>query len=276
MRTYIQLVIGASFCSTLLTCFDASSQTRSRSSAGLPAIKSADKKLRLINNVQTPFFTDTSNLKPGVPFKILIMGNSLSFHGKSPKIGWTHPSGMAATSMQNDYAHLLFKKIEGKIKMRVDLRIASLVQFERHLNSFDLKSLDTLRNYNADLIIIQLGENIHLTDLITTKIYKQRLTDLINSFKSNKATIICTTPFFPSTEKNKVVASAVLDTRSFLVDLSHLSLSDPKNLAKNEPHYRGDRAKWQIPGIGVHPGDFGMENIAKEIFVMVNAILPTK
>jgi hypothetical protein len=272
MKIDIKTLIVALFSLNLLTILNAAGETEARTFTYSPSSALVDQTL-MLKNIRNPIFTDTSNLMTGAPFKILIMGNSLSSHGKSPEIGWTHASGMAATSIEKDYAHLLSRKIEAKLNRRVDLKIGTIVEFERHFESFKLNSLNTLKIFNADLIIIQNGENVQLKDESTAKIYQEKFIQLINWFRSDKATIICTTSFFPSNEKNKIVSTAACETNSFLVDLSHLSMLDPKNLAKNEPGYGGDKTKWKVKGIGTHPGDLGMKNIAEELFVLVNALL---
>jgi hypothetical protein len=63
----------------------------------------------------------------------------------------------------------------------------------------------------------------------------------------------------------------VLNTESYLADLSHLPLLDKKNYAKDETNYPGNRSEWKNEGIGIHPGDYGMKNIAQQLFIFVNA-----
>ena len=41
--------------------------------------------------------------------RVLFVGNSITLHGPSPKIGWTNNWGMAATARDKDYVHLLQK-----------------------------------------------------------------------------------------------------------------------------------------------------------------------
>ena len=54
------------------------------------------------------------------------------------------------------------------------------------------------------------------------------------------------------------------------MDFSHLKLADPKNLAINEEG-RADRALWKVDGIGIHPGDYGMESIARRLLIEIQA-----
>ena len=41
--------------------------------------------------------------------KILIMENSITYHGKKTEIGWNGNWGMAASKAENDYVHILYE-----------------------------------------------------------------------------------------------------------------------------------------------------------------------
>ncbi|MCF6224305.1 MAG: SGNH/GDSL hydrolase family protein [Flavobacteriaceae bacterium] len=237
-----------------------------------------DAQLQAMNNVFIPSFEDTCNDKDGEEFKILVIGNSLSIHAIAKDIGWNYFSGMAASSIEKDYVHLLFDKIENKLEhSKLCLRISQFASFERNLASFKPESLDSLINYQPDLIIFQLGENVLLQNKKDQLLFEEKYIELINSFKKNRnPQIICTTPFFPSLLKNEIIEKVVLSTNSYLVDLSHLPLLNSENYAKDEKNYNGDKSVWKVDGIGIHPGDIGMENIAKQIFININATLSNK
>lgn len=232
-----------------------------------------NEQLKLMNNVSIPEFTDSCNNKNGKKFKILIIGNSLSFHGIAKEIGWNQISGMAASSREKDYVHLLFKKIEKKLFDRnICIRISNFAAFERNPASFEGQSIDALVNFKPDIIIFQLGENVRIGEQDVPLMFEDKYIELINCFKKPiNPLIICTTPFFPSLQKNKVIEKVALLTNSYLVDLSHLPLLESENYAKNERNYTGDKTVWKVDGIGIHPGDVGMENIAQQLFIIINA-----
>jgi hypothetical protein len=125
------------------------------------------------------------------------------------------------------------------------------------------------------VIVFQLSENVPSN--IDMKFFEEKYTELINRFKQDsKASSLCTTPFFPSAERSAVIRKVAQHTNSFLVDLSSVVLQDEQNYAKNEINYPLDRSKWKIEGIGNHPGDLGMENIAQLIFIEINAAMQLK
>ncbi len=233
----------------------------------------SNEQLKSMNNVSNPVFTDFCNNKSGKKFKILIIGNSLSYHGIAKEIGWNHISGMAATSIEKDYVHLLFRKIEKKIPDRnLCIRISNFATFERNLASFDDKSIDSLVNFQPDIIIFQLGENVAIEEQNVPLLFEQKYNELINCFKKKgNPLMICTTPFFPSLPKNKIIEKVALYTNIYMVDLSHLPLLESENYAKDEKKYLGDKSVWKVDGIGIHPGDIGMENIANQLFITINA-----
>ncbi|WP_052184179.1 SGNH/GDSL hydrolase family protein [Psychroserpens sp. Hel_I_66] len=234
-----------------------------------------EKQLSPMNKVEMAAFKDTINTNDGKLFKILVIGNSITNHGISETIGWTHESGMAASNIRNDYVHIILKKTTDLMPERkVSMRIAGGASFERNFDTFNYKKMDSLKGYKPDVIIFQLGENVSFDSIKTPILFEQKYIKLINYVKANnKPIVVCTTPFFPSLEKNKVINNVALKTNSFIADLSHLVLLEKENYSKNELDYPGDKSKWKSGGIGIHPGDYGMENIALQIMVIIKAAL---
>jgi len=233
------------------------------------------EQLSQMNNIKMSVYTDTCNRNNGLSFKILIIGNSITRHEISEKIGWSHVSGMAASNIEKDYAHILYKEIEGIMpENKICMRISNLASFERNFQTYDFRTLDSLVAFKPDLVIFQLGENTSFDSTKTPLDFEKKYIELINYIKNNENPIvICTTPFFPSQEKNDIIARVVNQTNSFIVDLSQLVLKDKTNYAKNELDYPGDQSTWKVGGIGIHPGDFGMRNIAMQIFLELKIIL---
>jgi hypothetical protein len=238
--------------------------------------KVSDEQLKAMNNVPVLPYIEASNNGKGEEFKILILGNSLAYHGIAGDIGWNHAWGMAASEIDKDYAHLLLKMTDSIMPGRhINMRISGIAAFERAPMTYDFSALNDLVLFRPDLIVIQIGENVSFNDVCTPADFKGKYISLIRYLKKDRhPLIICTTPFFPSAVKNNVTQQVASATKSFLVDLSHLALSDERNYAKNEANYPGDKTVWKVDGIGLHPGDFGMKNIARQIFTVINACMP--
>ncbi|NDV16345.1 hypothetical protein GO009_09945 [Muricauda sp. TY007] len=253
---------------SLLSCVTSTKRdvTTSNETAG-----TSENALDPMNHVFVPDFIDTCTTNKREKIKLLIIGNSLSFHGIAPDIGWTHESGMAASKKEMDYAHLLFQKIKDSLPQHdVCMRISNFASFERNPITLNDNSINALHSFQADIIVFQLGENVDGANKDTMELFEKKYIELIQSFRGNgNPVIILTTPFFPSHVKNKTIKKVALSTKSYLVDLSHLTLINPENYAKNEVDYKGDKSIWKVEGIGIHPGDIGMENIANLIFIAI-------
>lgn len=197
--------------------------------------------------------------------RILIIGNSITYHQKTDSIGWMLNNGMAASSLKNDYAHLLLKKIHTEKKINIKFMIVNLGDFEKSYQSFDIKKIDKLKSFDPDIAIFQFGENVE-NEIKTIKHFESYYRKLVRNFAASQT--IITTPFSPSQEKNELSQRVAISTNSFLVDLSHLALFGELNYARNEKDY-----PYKHPAIGHHPGNFGMRNIAMMIFTAVNPLI---
>ncbi|MEN8158323.1 MAG: hypothetical protein ABFS10_15325 [Bacteroidota bacterium] len=236
--------------------------------------EATDENLSPMNRVAMELYVDFTNSVDGEEFQILLVGNSLTLHGVAEDIGWFMECGMAASAVEKDYAHLLFRKLEKLMPdRRIHMRLSNSASFEREFESFDLGTVDKImEGFNPDFILFQLGENVAWD--ADRELFSRKYTAFIKRFtRGNKTVTLCTTPFFPTAWKSEVHREVALQTNSFLVDLSSLPLLDEENYAKNEKDYPGSREAWKVEGIGVHPGDYGMENIAELIFITINALV---
>lgn len=195
--------------------------------------------------------------------RVAFVGNSLTLHGIAPGIGWPRESGMAASSLENDYVHKLAAKIAQSKNVSVEFAAVNVADFERDFDSFDSSRLKAVEDFSADYVVFQLGENV--PTLQSYDSFQKKYVGLIRRF-DGATTIVCL-PFWFDKNKNAAITSAALETKSFLVDLSHLDgILDAQNYAKSE-------AEWKHKGVGLHPGDVGMEKISDNLFSVFNALI---
>ena len=98
----------------------------------------------------------------GGRFKVLIYGNSIAAHGRAPKLGWNADWGMAATSRDKDFAHLLIAGLEKRRGERADYRIRNIAVLERNYRA-NLEEYTDLADdvaYAPDYVVIAIGENV--------------------------------------------------------------------------------------------------------------------
>lgn len=182
--------------------------------------------------------------------KILVLGNSIS-------------SGVIVKNIKDDYVNVLIRKISAKQNNRlVRAKVYNLANFERHYKYYDYNVLKPLAEYKPDIIIFQLGENYMRED---DDLYFQRFVKLINYFGNDNLKIV-TSPYWGQRRKNKLNENAALSTNSFYVDISNLFAYDKKTRADY-------KKKFDNTALGEHPGEYGMQRIAEEIFILINACM---
>lgn len=205
--------------------------------------------------------------------KVLMFGNSILNHPPAPDIGWTGNWGMAASSEDKDYAHRLMYYIDqkygnGTAEYIRGYWMAGLEGIWReHQNDpeYDYTSdmaghIKSVTDNNPDVITIQCGENASVTN---KESYINSLGQLVAAFKkaAPDAHIVICTPFGGGDamiEGVKAVAS------EYGVPYASLHVL---NTAENKA------PQFSHGGVANHPGDTGMDNIAKLIYAEVNAIL---
>jgi hypothetical protein len=218
-------------------------------------------------------YMEFGNNGRGETFHILVIGNSLSFHPKAEDIGWRYDNGMAASASDRDYVHQLLQ-MTGSIMpdKQITVRITFAAEFERGFTTFDPAQYEHLLAWRPDVVLFQLGENVSFDETNTPALFEQKYKELVRYFKKNGNPVtICTTTFWAEPVRHEAIKQVALSTRSFLAELSHLVSMDKENMAAEESNYRGDKSTWNVDGIGMHPGDKGMRNIAQQIFTVINA-----
>jgi hypothetical protein len=186
---------------------------------------------------------------------ILAIGNSITWHPPAPEIGWNGNWGMAASAPGKDYFSVLESLVKSK-KPEANLRNENVYPFERGFSSFDFSFYEHLRDFNPDILIIRFGENIG-----EAEINGNELSESIKLFvdylaNGRKMEVIVTTTFWYSQKVNQQLALSAQTNNWKLVHLTDLGFKEENmaiGLFANE-------------SVGRHPGDLGMERIAKRIF----------
>ena len=192
--------------------------------------------------------------------RIAVLGNSISLHGILEGV-WDHESGAAASDAEHDYAHILLNRISKEKECRIEYTIINIAGFERDFENFDRKRLERIKEFGPEIIIFQIGENVRSETLRDKgEVFMEKYIELIE-YCNGKETVICL-PFWPDKGKIKIITETALKAGVYLADLTHLGSGiDPLNFARSE-------RKYENPGVGVHPGDYGMENIAKILYII--------
>jgi Tol biopolymer transport system component len=185
--------------------------------------------------------------------KILFLGNSITLHAPAPKIGWTGNWGMAASSQEKDFVHLLVDEIASTSGDRPTIMVRNIADFEQGFDSFDIEmELQAELEFRPDLVIVAIGENMSEP---TTGEEQSRLAVAFAKLlevldRNGRPAVLVRSSFWASHAKDGIMRKASEDVGATFVDIGALA-KDHTNAAKSER--RIDHA-----GVGNHPGDKGM------------------
>lgn len=196
----------------------------------------------------------------------LFLGNSLTYHAVIDEEPAEGKRGLTATSVDKDYVHVLLKTISEEHHVNIKYSILNIAQFERTITkySFEMGKLALAENKEPDYLFVQIGENVAKDDILDPKKYEEEYIKLLSLFPNSKK--IVTIPFWPDKNKEYATTNVAIRSHSYLVDISHLGNgTDPLNFSSSYKDYK-------MPGVGNHPGDYGMANIAKCFYAVFNAI----
>ena len=194
------------------------------------------------------------------PQKILFVGNSITKHGPKADIDWHGNWGMAATSEDKDYVHVVTKALAAKQGITPMIMVKNVADFERNHVGYDIagKYADAAA-FKADLVILCIGENVAALKTPEARAkYQEQVAALLKTLKSNpKAQIIVRSSFWPSEAKDGAMRLACEAVGGTFVDIS--------TLAKDEQNYARSERPYKHAGVANHPGDRGMAAIAEAI-----------
>ena len=191
--------------------------------------------------------------------RVLIIGNSITWHAPKEDIGWSGDWGMAASSRDTDFVHRLGSMLSEKYG-EIDLCIAQLAAWERGYEEgrpFLDRMYDTARDFAAELVVVRIGENMPRGSAPACKPY---FDDMIKYFCTNpNARVVLSDDFWHNDARDEMIREIAQENGYAFCKLSDLE-EDPKTMALEEFEHRG---------VSLHPSDYGMEQIARRLFETV-------
>lgn len=186
---------------------------------------------------------------------ILAIGDSITRHGPSEKLGWTGDWGMAASAREKDWAHLLQARVaehQGEApKLLLDAAGGGRIRDK-------LKNLAAVTAQHAELIVIQLGENENNPELIAS--FEQDYTALVAAMRgaNPQSRLICLGVWGGDGAKDAIIRRVCARHDAWFASIA-ADCADPANWAKADQ-------RWTHPGVNWHPGDRGMAAYAATVW----------
>lgn len=202
----------------------------------------------LAQNSENVFIYNNENSK----LKILFAGNSITKHAPKPSIGWTNDCGMAASSLERDYVHIIIKRIMEQYDKNVSFAIAQVAEYERTFFNCEPEcSYKEIKDFDADIIITFYGANVtkdYDTMENPPKTFAEAYEDMRNYLVGSNTSVYHSMGFY---------IRPVLDAEKRSVAQKYgepfIDISDIRSLP--ETH-----------GLFNHPNDLGMQMIADRFF----------
>jgi len=163
---------------------------------------------------------------------------------------------MAASSEENDYAHLILQfltKASGKQPQSI---ITNIVAFEQNFETYDIDvNLKKDIAFKPDLVIVAIGENVpELTSGQAKIAFKSSMDNLLGKLKAaSEPTIVVRSCFWPNPVKNAIMKQACDEVGGIFVDAG---------LGKDDRNFARSERQFSNKDVADHPGDRGMRAIA--------------
>ncbi|WP_186757292.1 SGNH/GDSL hydrolase family protein [Echinicola salinicaeni] len=190
--------------------------------------------------------------------KVLVIGNSITYHPPAPEVGWNNDWGMAASAADKDYVSVLSDSLKAR-NPDIEIIRENVYPFERFFETLDFEDYDYLKEFQAELLIIRLGENVNSAEVEGYNLGRSIL-DFADYLSDNgKTKVLITTTFWENPVVNSQIEWAAAQQKWTLVDITHLS-ADDDNMALGE---------YEHEGVSRHPNDKGMKAIANLIWAYI-------
>lgn len=196
--------------------------------------------------------------------RIMLVGNSITLHAKSEKIGWHGEWGMAASAKERDYVHRLASSVF-EIEPNAAFCICQVANWERLYRDGAESTYPiyaAARDFSADVIVIRCIENCPRAEF-DDGAFKRALDSLIKFLdKKGGARVIVTTSFWYH-PGDGALRDYATEKGYPLVELGDLG---------EQPEMKA-LGLFEHNGVANHPGDLGMQTIAERIFEPLSGVL---
>ena len=195
-------------------------------------------------------------------YNYLAIGNSITIHPLNEY--WWNECGMAATTAENDYVHLVASSLDAKFYAYN----FSTWELMGHDRGETLSLLDGLLSEKLDLVTIQLSENA--TDLSTFESDFEELIRYVQK-RAPDARLLVIGDFWDKKQKDAMKQKACEKTKVELVRLDEIKGLKKYQCGMGITVYdnNGNPHTVEHAGVANHPGDAGMKWIADRIVEVV-------
>lgn len=190
--------------------------------------------------------------------KYLSLGDSITFSPYDASIGWYGNWGMKASALEKDFVHLIIQQMQSADPANAVEHYSSYGAHQAGGKITDvLARIDTFKNYKADLITLQIGEN---DGTLTVEEFRAKYAELLELLLDNwpRPRIFCfgvwssSSDYSPGTRQYQLESVMQLECDARAIPFRSL-----KDVAMNPMCHdpEGGPINW-------HPNDAGMQGYA--------------
>jgi hypothetical protein len=209
--------------------------------------------------------TAEPEVSPAAIRRILFLGNSITLHGPKPDIGWTGNWGMAASSEDKDYVHLVTSTLARHTGSKPQIMVRNIADFERGYATYDVEGqMKDLFAFDPDLVVLAIGENVPALGSENAKAqFKAGVMKILGcALAKRHPLVVVRSSFWADPAKDQLLRQACQEADAIFVDAGPLG-REAANAARSERSFTHE-------GVAGHPGDRGMKALADAI---VQAVL---
>lgn len=203
--------------------------------------------------------------------RLLVVGNSLTKHGPALDKEWPGDWGMAASSAENDFVHLLVAKLEAHTQNSIEASIIPGYPIEKVFFDNERPQLLASVDDQFEYIVIEIGDNIDFSH-IKKELFEKRYSNLIDSLNKKlkpNGVLVCVGKWWPNDWVDDRIRSACEARGGKFVSLKHISAQTGAKASEERTIANS--------GVGAHPGDRAMREISELIFCAItNCSFPSK
>ena len=188
--------------------------------------------------------------------RVLFLGNSITLHETAPNIGWHWNWGMAASSAEKDYVHLVLKALHEKYG-DISYCIANVGEWEKNYHKEGiLEKFKGAQAFKPDIVIFRFGENVNPESLKQYP-FMDYLRNFVEYFTTTAKQIIITDTFWEHEYICDAMRQVAEENGYTFVSIADLGYQDENKALGLFEH----------AGVAAHPGDLGMQRIAEKIIM---------
>lgn len=193
--------------------------------------------------------------------RIAVIGNSLAWSPPQPNFNWTQSNGMAANTLENDYAHIICVALAERHSQTVALLVLQGWAIERAINegiAWDRTYSEVLAHFAPDVLVLQISDNVTPSQSIA---FGQAYDELLSEMKP-RSKVICLGGWYSSIAS----LSAIIQDKCAM----HSGAFVPINDIYESSSMRGSSFDTEVnKGVGSHPNDLGHAEIARRVILEI-------